>query len=179
MVSFQFLPVASPSTLFWASRALSASLICKETIVEKWLSLRQTRQLAVHVHLLLRSLIYSATALICLSASDISPEGSALSSLSQNHLCCLYLLRKISRFLAETPFSCQPSKPGTLRTVCGGHCPCEYLLGPGARALASGPFLLFILFGCWPLFSWTNYALQLSVFLLERKKSPTVFKVVW
>lgn len=127
MVSFQFLPLATLSTLFWASRALSANLICKETIVEKWLSLRQTRQLAVHVHLLLRSLIYSATALICLSASDISPEGSALSSLSQNHLCCLYLLHKISRVLAETPYSFQPSKPGTLCAAGGGGCPCEYI----------------------------------------------------
>lgn len=85
MVSVQFLLVTSPSILFWASRALPTNLTCKETIVEKWLSLGQTRQLAAHIHLFLRSLIYSATALICLSASDISPEGSAL--LSHKSIC--------------------------------------------------------------------------------------------
>lgn len=88
-------------------------VLCSEHHVLCWLIryarklLLQPRQLAVHVRLFLRSLIYSSTALICLSASDISPEGSALSSLLQKHLCCLYLLCKICRLLAEMPFSFQ------------------------------------------------------------------------
>jgi len=147
MVSVQVLLVASPRPLFRAPRALLANLICEGTIVEKWHSLRQTRQLAVHVSSFLRPLIQSATDLICLSASDISPEGSAPSSLSQKHLCCLCLLHKISRLLAETPFSSQPSKPGTLRAAGGCDCPCECLMGPGARAFASRPFLLFFYLG--------------------------------
>lgn len=164
----QFLLVASPSTRFWAPCDLSANLICKVTIVEKWLSLRQTRQLAVHVRLFLRSLIYSATALICLSASDIFPEGSALSSLSEEHLCCLYLLHKISRLLAEMPFSFQPSKPGTLCAGGGGVCPWEYI----SWVLVPGPWppdvfchLFYLGVG---LFS-AGQTMHLSIFLTERK----------
>lgn len=87
MVSAQFLLVASLTTLFWAPRALLANLKCKKMIVKRMTFIQANRQLAVHVHLFLRSLIYSATALICLSASDISPEISGHCLLFHKSIC--------------------------------------------------------------------------------------------
>lgn len=100
----------------------------------------------------------------------------ALSSLSQRHLCCLYLLPKTSRLLTETPFAFQPSKPGTLQAAGGGNCPCEdvsWVPGPWPLDLFC---YLFCLSVC--LFS-AEQIMHLSIFWLEEKKPPAAFKVVW
>lgn len=177
MVSAQFLLVASLTTLFWAPRALLANLKCKKTIVERT-TFTQANQAACCARTLIFEIfdLFSHSFDLSLSLRYFSWNKWALSSLSQKHLCCLYLLHKISRLLTETSFSFQPSQPGSLQALGGGDCPCEdmWVLVPGPWP--PDLFFLFILFGCLPLSSWKNYALKLSIFLLERKKFQLILE---
>lgn len=134
MVNAHFLLVASLTTLFWAPRALLANLKCKKTIVKR-MTFTQANQAACCARTFIFEIfdLFRHSFDLSLSLRYFSWNKRALSSLSQKHLCCLYLLHKISRLLTEMPFSFQPSKPGSLQAAGGGDCPCEdmWVLVPG------------------------------------------------
>lgn len=169
MFSVQFVLVTSTRTLFWAPRVFSFNLIFKETTVEKWLSLMQTRQHAQHVHLFFEifdlfshSFDLSQPQIFLLRAQHYLLFHESICVASTSSIRFLYCWLK-----HHSPSSLPDLAPCILLVVVAS--PWMYLMSPNARAMAFGSFLLFILCRCWRLFSWTKYTLKLSTFLLGRK----------